>query len=144
MVVDFDNDLSYAFGYRWDQSAVKNSYDALLAIAAEGSFEMDSSYDDGVGGYLINDFDYLATQKRGSSLSFFNSADGQNWSSSWVGASDNDLVNGAWDGWAFGQWVYVGPGDFDWEFSGTVTTPVPEPVSMMLLAVGGMFIRRKK
>ena len=144
IVVDFDNNANCAFGYRWDVLETKTSYDALLAIDAAGAFTMTSHWDDGEQGYFVDDLDYLAIQKRGTDLSFFDSSDGQTWSSSWVGASDNDLANGDWDGWTFGEWVWIGPGDWDWEFTGTVTTPVPEPATMLMLAFGGVLFRHKK
>ncbi len=144
IVLDFDEDLSFAFGYKWDGQ--KTSYDALLALDAYSSaFGMTSHWDDGVSGYLIDDLNYLGTTKRGGSWSFFTASDGLDWSSSWVGASDRDLVDGAWDGWSSGEWVWVGPGDWDWAFTGTVTTPtVPEPTGLALLGLGSIAVLRKR
>lgn len=143
VVVDFDDSTSYAFGYLWDGE--KTSYDALLAIDAHSSdFTMSSHWDDSVGGWFVDDLNYLGASKRGSSWSFFTAPDGLNWSLSWVGASDRVLSDGAWDGWASGDWVWVGPGDWDWAFTGSVQTPIPEPATVVLLGLMSGFVFRKQ
>jgi hypothetical protein len=144
IVLDFDENLRYAFGYRWIGD--KTSYDALLAIDAYSTaFTMTSHWDDGVGGYMIDDLDYSGATRRGNSWSFFTGTDGLDWSLSWYGASDRNLSDGDWDGWASGQWVWVGPGDWDWAFTGTVTTPIiPEPAAIGLLSLGGMAVFRTR
>ena len=124
IVLDFDDNSSFAFGYQWD--GISTSYDALVAIdAASDDFIMTSHWDNGQAGYFVDDLDYLNVQKRGGSWSFFNGTDGTDWASSWDGASDHNLADGDWDGWASGDWFWVGPGDWDYDFSGSVTTPVP-------------------
>lgn len=143
IVVDFDDSCSYAFGYRWE--GAKTSYDALLAIDAfSQDFSMNSHWDDSVGGWFIDDLNYLGATKRGSSWSFFTSTDGSAWSLSWVGASDRFLTDGAWDGWASGDWVWVGPGDWDWAFTGSVRTPVPEPATLGMLGLMGLLTFKKQ
>lgn len=143
IVVDFDDSTSYAFGYRWD--GVKTSYDALLAIDAfSADFSMSSYWIESVGGWFIDDLNYLGASKRGSSWSFFTATDGLNWTSSWVGASDRVLSNGDWDGWASGEWVWVGPGDWDWAFTGSVRTPIPEPATLGLLGLMSVFVFKKQ
>jgi hypothetical protein len=146
IVLDFDENLSFAFGYKW--SGVKSSYDALLAVDAySADFTMISHWEDGVGGYMIDELKYQGATQRGATWSFFTATDGLDWSSSWVGASDRFLDDGDWDGWASGDWYWAGPGDWDYAFSGTVRTPVvPEPAAMGLLGLGGISalrIRRK-
>ncbi len=143
IVFDFNANESYAFGYRWD--GLKSSFDALLAIdEACGDFSINYSWNDGVGGYFIESFSYQDASPRGSSWSFYNSSDGVQWSECWVGASDRLLTDGVWDGWASGDFVWMGPGDWDYAFTGSVTTPVPEPVTAALLGLAALFIRRRK
>ncbi|HOM60409.1 MAG TPA: hypothetical protein PLP49_03075 [Anaerohalosphaeraceae bacterium] len=142
VVVDFADDLSFAFGYQWEGE--KTSYDALLAIdACSADFTMLSHWDDSLGGWFVDDLDYLGVSPRGSSWSFFTASDGQNWQSSWLGASERVLSDGDWDGWASGEWVWVGPGAWDWAFTGTVHTPIPEPASIGLLGLMSVLVVRK-
>ena len=140
VVMDFDTNNNYAFGFRWN-AAGTTSYDALVAIDAAGAFDMQSYWDDGISGYYITSMDYLGATKRGKGASFFTSTDGQAWNSSWIGASDNTLVNGAFDGWAYGDWAQDGQNN--WYFTGTVTTPVPEPLTIAMLGLGALFFRKK-
>ncbi len=145
VVIDYGAGGSYAFGYEWDGS--KTSYDALLAIDAQSdNFTMESHWNDSQGGYFIDSLTYNANGSNwtmsGFDISFMTSPDGQAWSTSWHGASDRYLTNGDWDGWTTGQWEEVSPGI--WEFNGTVTTPVPEPGSMLLVGLGSMVIFRKR
>ena len=51
---------------------------------------------------------------------------GQDWVSPGFGVSDRVLGAGDWDGWVYGRAVIT-----------------PEPASIMLLAIGGMLIRRR-
>jgi hypothetical protein len=140
VIIDFDTDQNYAFGFRWNTSG-NTSYDALVAIDAAGAFDMESYWDEGIIGYYITNMDYLGATKRGKGASFFTSTDGATWNSSWVGASDNTLVNGAFDGWAYGDWAQDEQNN--WYFTGTVTTPAPEPITVAMLALGALFFRKK-
>ena len=138
LVLDFGDD-SYAFGYRWD-TAAPSSYHALEAIRAGGLMEMSSHYDEGQAGWFVDSLSYGGLTM--SSMAFFTATDGTDWATSWDGASDRVLSNGAWDGWAAGEWVEVSP-DW-WEFSGIPTTPVPEPSLLALLSGGALILRKRK
>lgn len=138
VVISFGQDDNYAFGFKWDGS--KTSYDALLAIDTAGSFEMVSHYDSGYQSYFIDSMSYAGITKNSYELSFFTSDDGLTWASSPVGVSDNTLANGDFDGWATGAWVQ---GESGWYFDGTVTTPVPEPITIAMLGLGALLMRKK-
>ena len=50
------------------------------------------------------------------------------WTSSWTGAADRIVSNGDSDGWVYGN----------------AGAPVPEPMTLALLGLGGLLLRRKK
>lgn len=144
VILDFGSDFSYAFGYAWEGLVSPTSFDALVAIDAAGVFSMISHYDESVGGMAIDMFEYDGKSMGFFDMAFFVSDNGQDWSTSWDGASDRYLNDGSWDGWARGYWEEVSPGWY--EFSGTPTVPLvtPEPSLMTLFGLGAVLIKRRK
>lgn len=75
----------------------------------------------------------------GSSI---NPYDGGLWDYPGSGLAGRTLTDGCWDGWSFApapNW-YAGPPDLPT----AVSMPVPEPASLVLLAVGGLLMRGRK
>ena len=133
VVVDFHatGGDSYAFGFKWDGSAT--GYDALVAIDVAGALDFEATYYSG-SGYFIDNFYYNNVSGDQSYYwQYFTSSDGVVWNSSAAGMSDRTLTVGDWDGWYNGFDPGVSP-----------TTPIPEPVTIALLALGGLLLRRRR
>jgi hypothetical protein len=133
VVVDFaaTGGDSYAFGFKWDGTTT--GYDALVAIDAAGDLDFEATSYGGMG-YFIDNFYYNSESGNESYYwQYFTSSDGLAWASSGAGMSDRILTNGNWDGWYNGFDVGVSP-----------TTPVPEPMTIVLLGLGGLLIRRRR
>ncbi|MGB7581098.1 MAG: PEP-CTERM sorting domain-containing protein [Sedimentisphaerales bacterium] len=133
VVVDFGatGGDSYAFGFEWNGIATR--YDALVAIAAAGPLEFEAT-DYGSMGYYIDNFQYNGESGNQSYYwQYFTSSDGSVWDSSMVGPSDRILTNGDFDGWYNSFNPGVSP-----------TTPIPEPLTIVLLGVGGLFLRKRR
>jgi hypothetical protein len=141
MVLDFGDD-SYAFGYRWSDSAT--GYSMLDAIAAET--DVDFTYTDWGGGFIavdtisynsstmVSGFHVYPYTWPDDWMSYWIGDDGESWAASEVGANSRDLTDGAWDGWSAEAGLGGGPDGYD-----PITqpnTPVPEPGAMGLLALG--------
>ena len=133
VVVDFHatGGDSYAFGFKWDGSAT--GYDALVAIDAAGALDFEATpYGD--MDYFIDNFHYNSESGNpGYYWQYFTSTDGSAWTSSWVGMSSRTLTNGDWDGWYNGFDPGVSP-----------TTPIPEPMTIVSLGLGGLLLRRRR
>lgn len=140
MVVDFGAS-SYAFEYHWDGAA--NGFQMISAIADAGSLDMTSVYYDGVGNF-VSTISY-GGQTMGAAgwptdwIGYFVSTDGQAWSDPGVGAEARTLAGGDWDGWALQT-------SSAWPPANTPTTPVPEPGTLALCAMGGAVLawRRRR
>ena len=133
VVIDFGAD-SYAFGYRWD-SGTKNGKDLMDAVDLAGAM----NYTQAAG--FLNTISYGGYSNIGEGgwsadwWAYFTSTDGLNWTFSWDTAfSDRVLSNGSWDSWAHQTTEdYLPPAH-------SPTTPVPEPVTITLLGIGGLLL----
>jgi len=151
VVLDFDQDSSFLFNYTWDQGQDPTGWDALLAIdAASEDFTME--YTDFGWGILVDDFDYTggtefdyvgAGDTTGLYYWAYYEGDNSTWSENMSGVSARYLTDGNWDSWvwtnSYGEWP-----------NSVIRTPgqqpvaVPEPTTLVSLALGGLLIRRKR
>lgn len=129
MVVDFGSD-SYAFGYTW--TGTSTGVDMLDAVSAGGSFSYESSGGDvtrmAYDGYDVED------NFTDGFWTYYDSETGLDgeWTNAGVGSpGSTTLENNDWDGYSllFGE-----------SGSDTPTTPVPEPASGILLALGTVLL----
>ena len=141
LVVDFGYE-SYNFGYQWDD--VATGWDAIDAISqVAGGLTVDATYDSGIGGWYVLDLAYNSAvpYAGGDGWCYCTSADGVNWSSSWVGVSDRILGDNDWDGFAWGSWVEQADGSWTHRLVGE---PVPEPATFAVLGLGALLFRRRR
>lgn len=104
LVVDF-GPKSFAFGYRFENQST--GWDMLSAVA--DATELDITVDMSWGSPFITGISYQGYSGYYDSQNwqtsrwweYWNSVDGETWSSSWVGCADRVLADGAWDGWTF-------------------------------------------
>lgn len=135
LVIDFGAD-SYAFGYKWD-SGTKYGKDMMDAVAGAGFL----SYTE-TGGFL-NTLSYDTYSNIGENgwpadwWAYFVSDEGESWELSGVGFAERELSDSAWDAWAHQT-------TSDWPPAHSPTTPIPEPMTVALLGIGGLLVRRKK
>ena len=127
--IDFDTDLTnddVTYGYRFDSATQISGTDLINALTDAGLIECD--YTNGAWGAYITRFaseDQDFTAVWGTEAQqwwgYYNSVDGENYSSSWVGAGSRTLTDGDWDKWVFtvegtsdfGLWVTDAYGEFD-------------------------------
>lgn len=132
LVVDFGAD-SYAFGYLWG-SGTPTGNDLVDSTASAGSLAYTTA-DFGFGPYV--DSIRYAGQTMGTGgwpsdwISYWNSTDGDTWNYASVGAGDRTLSDGDWDGWS---------NETTSDGSTQPTTPVPEPGTVLLSALGAAII----
>ena len=144
VVVDFGLE-SYAFEYRWDGSAT--GWDAMNAfdtVVIQDKLNVTSTDYGSPFGIIIDDLSYLTAQKYDYGLAYagwgyFNSDDGDNWTVSGDSCLYRNLNNNDWDCWVWSE--------FSFEPFGPIREPgqvAPEPCSILLLASGGLMLRRHR
>lgn len=130
-VVDFGPE-SFAFGYNFD--GAKTGLDMLNCIAdnTELTFGDDTQFGGhiinsiGYGGYLLS-YNSAVWDPTSHYWEYWTSANGTEWTSSWVGLHERALTDGAWDGWTFSPpWDPNVP-------STSPDVPVPEPSAILAL-----------
>ena len=132
VVVDFGT-KSYAFGYNWE--GTKSGADMMVDINAANVGMVMSYSTDPQFGIFVSEIAYHNQPKRATTglwpgWNYYNSTDGQAWSSSWIGASDTILTNGSWDAW---NYTGFDPKTYAATAPDPVTPVVPEPSSIMAL-----------
>jgi len=139
IAVDFDLDNHFLFTYCWDGDAT--GWDALDAIDVAGALDVDAT-DYGDWGMFVNDFDYPGGLEydygAGASTGWaYYVGDNETWSLYGGGVSFRSLSDGDWDSWVWTNY------DESWhplrEPGGQA---VPEPISIVLLGLGGLLLRR--
>lgn len=140
VAVDFDYGTSFVFEYKWN--GVATGYDAIAAIADAGA--LDITIKTFSFGPMVTDLVYPGGVKISytdpyAGWAYFNSANGESWSSSGVGAAGRSLSNGVWDSWVWTDWAP------DYSASRQPgSNPIPEPATMAMLGLGIIFATRKK
>lgn len=135
LVVDFGSD-SFAFGYTWTGGA-PTGMDMLSAVDAGGSFSHTPAGVTVTGmSYDGNTFDNAALF---GSWTYYDSADGTTWNLAGTTPGSTTLSDTDWDGYAIQFGIYADP-------DGAPTTPVPEPATGILVALGAgvMLVRSRK
>ena len=140
IVIDFDFGNSFLFNYRWDDDA--SGWSALTAIDLAGALDVDAK--DYGWGVFVNDFDYPG----GSEYDY-----GEGANTGWAyyvgdnvvwtlgpGASSRSLNYGDWDSWVWTNY------SADWSTACRTpgAAPVPEPMTIVLLGLGGLLVGKRK
>jgi hypothetical protein len=138
LITDF-GDASFAFGYRWEDSAT--SWDMLQAVQAGGSFDFTFT-DYGLLGMAINSITYGSYHVESdwdvTFLGFWISEDGLAWYDPVLGVSSRVLAAESWDGWSR-EFVAAG-----WDAVNAPRVPLPEPASLTLIGVGALLLLRRR
>lgn len=133
IVVDWETGLTPSHAWLYQYDGTKFVADALDAIVAVSSFEWSQNayvefmnYDDGAEVHQTLNFGWL---------SFWNK-DGGDWQWNGYGVYEQELVNGSWSG--------IIADDPVWGDIAPTIPQIPEPATMLLIAVGAFLARRKK
>ena len=140
IAIDFDFDNSFLFSFKWDGAAT--GWDALAALDPGALDVFSTDYEFGM---FVEDFDYSGGEEYDygdgvyAGWGYYNSTDNETWSLDPAGVSFRNLSNGDWDSWV---WT-----NFDESWMPVRTpgaAPVPEPATMLLFAVAGLLLRKRR
>ncbi len=143
IAVDFDYGNSFVFEYHWDGEAT--AWDATVALDVEGALFVDASNWGTLENpnYFINDLTYPGGEKFDYGLDFaawqYYVGDNDSWTPPGTGVSNYSLTNELWVSYVWTNY------DADWmprRQPGEM--PIPEPVTLILLAFGAVMSVRKK
>jgi hypothetical protein len=148
IAVDFDYNNAFVFGYGWDDKMDGTStllWDAIYKVAQQGDLNVE--YDDYGWGIFLQDIVYPGGIKHSYDLSLwpywnvFSSQDGCLWENASSGVSEISIQDGYWYSLV---WTYAMPNNNWLPERGPGEMPIPEPMTLTLLAFGvGMFTRKK-
>ncbi len=138
IVIDFGT-AAYSFTYNWDGAA--SGWQALQSVDLAGDLAVGAT-DYGPMGIYVWDlaypgattFDYGLTA---TGWSYFSSDNGEAWYQT-MGVAGRGLTDGGWDCWMWSNY------DAEWNplRQPGETATIPEPMTLCLLGLGGIFVRR--
>jgi len=140
IVVDFDLDNHFLFSYYWDGEAT--GWDALSAVDLAGALMVDAT-NWGEYGMFVDDLVYPGGTKYDYGEGFnvgwaYYVGDNESWSLDGSGVSFRSLSDGDWDAWVWTNY------DESWHpVRGPGEQPIPEPISVALLGLGWLLMRRR-
>ncbi|MCE5340016.1 MAG: hypothetical protein LLF92_02655 [Planctomycetaceae bacterium] len=135
IVVDWESGLtqSHAWLYQYNGTAtVADAFDALAAACdfawSQSAFVQYINYNDGLESHATANLGWL---------SFWNKDSGGDWAMNNDGVYVQQLVNGSWSG--------AVADDFpNWGNAGPAIPTLPEPMTIVLFAIGAFITRRNK
>ncbi len=127
--VSFSDGADYLFAVNFDGSTTSDVIHHLL----DDETGLDVDFQDFGFGEFVNGLSYDGHSDIGYGggenwWHYWISDDAETWTSPWFGISDRVVVDGSIDGWRYGYGY----------------TPIPEPMTVALLGLGGLLIARRR